>query len=47
MRGGYTEEQGRLLGNGRCPESGDKKTTAIPKVSDHGVNSFKINGLIS
>jgi hypothetical protein len=31
MRGGYTEEQGRLLGNGRCPESGDKKTTAIPK----------------
>src|SRR5262249_24020025 len=25
MRGGYTEEQGRLLGNGRCPESGDKK----------------------
>src|SRR4029434_8314981 len=31
MRGRYTEEQGRLLGNGRCPESGDKKTTAIPK----------------
>src|SRR5690349_18974737 len=31
MRGGYPEEQGRLLGNGRCPASGDKKTTAIPK----------------
>ena len=30
MRGGYPEEQGRLLGNGRCPESGDKKTTTIP-----------------
>src|SRR5919109_2490153 len=31
MRGRYTEEQGRLLGNGRCPESGDKKTTALPQ----------------
>ena|ERR1051326_1425454 len=31
MRGGDTEEQGRLVGNGRCPESGNQKTTAIPK----------------